>query len=375
MSGAPRIAIAGAGIGGLTLAGLLAARGFAATVYEQASAFERVGTGIQMGPNAVRILRALGIETNVRTRAATPRHWRNRDGETGELLNELPLGQDAEQHFGAPYLLLHRGDLHDALCSTVPAKQIQTGRQLIEAQNDEDQVRLLFADGSVETADVLVAADGLRSCIRAQLFAQQPPVYTGRVAFRSVFSTDEIRDLNLDDNTKWWGKDRHIVIYYLNNRRDEIYFTTSVPDPDWTDESWSAMGKPDEVREALQDFHPNVRSVLDACPQVHKWAIADRPPLTDWSVGRIVLLGDACHPMTPYMAQGAAQAMEDAMILARSFEALGFDDLEAVAGTYQRTREARASEIQTLSHQNLWMRSPTDAEWLYGYDAASAPLL
>jgi len=371
----PRIAIVGAGIGGLTLAGLMEKRAFNVTVYEQAPAFERVGTGIQMGPNAVRVLRHLGIEAEVRDCAAIPRHWRNRDGTTGELLNELQLGAAAEHHFGAPYLLLHRGDLHDALRRAVPADRIRTGRTLISTQRLGDRVRLIFADGIVEEADVLVAADGLRSRVRAQLFAELPPVYTGRVAFRSVFPAERLGGLELDDNTKWWGEDRHIVIYYLNARRDEIYFTTSVPDPQWTDESWSALGDPDEVRAALDGFHPHVSQVLAACPEVHKWAIADRVPLPRWSEGRVILLGDACHPMTPYMAQGAAQAMEDAMVLARCFEAFGLDDLPHVATAYQRTREARASEIQALSHRNQWMRSATDADWLYGYDSSSAPLI
>ena len=240
--------------------------------------------------------------------------------------------------------------------------------------SEDNQVTLLFADGARETADVLVAADGLHSVVRSQFFATMPPIYTGRVAFRAVFSSNLIKGLELDDNTKWWGDDRHIVIYYLNKRRDEIYFTTSVPDPNWTDESWSALGRPNEVREALDTFHPHVCQVLEACPQVHKWAIADRPPLPRWGYHRVILLGDACHPMTPYMAQGAAQAMEDAAILTRCFQTYGVQNSDQVTTAYQATRETRVREIHAQSHANRWMRSAKDANWLYGYDPFNAPL-
>ena len=170
-------------------------------------------------------------------------------------------------------------------------------------------------------------------------------------------------------------------MYYLDERRGEVYFTTSVPDADWRDDSWSSMGDLDELRASFEGFHPHVRQVLAACPHTHKWAIADRAPLARWHDGPVVLLGDACHPMTPYMAQGAAQALEDAMILARCLDAhdlLACWDRSALGDAYARyqcTRQARASEIQALSHGNQWMREKTDSDWLYRYDATGAELL
>lgn len=369
-----RIAVLGAGMGGLTMAALLARDGARVTVYEQASQFSRVGAGIQMGPNAVRVLRDLGLEAAVREMAFQPACWRNRAWDTGQISNELPLGQQAEQRHGAPYLLMHRADLHTALLSCVPERLLRLGKQLVAVDQDNAGVNLRFADGSSATADVLIASDGLSSLVRRSVFGADRPRYTGRVAYRAVFPAERLGGLVLDDYAKWWGVDRHIVIYYLNRRRDELYFTTSVPDDDWTSESWSASGRMEAVRAAFAGFHEHVERVLAACPAAHKWAIADRDPMPEWSQGRIILMGDACHPMTPYMAQGAAQAMEDAMIMARALRACGFADVPAVWASYQATRHERASTVQRLSHGNQWMRERTDSDWLYQYDATTAPL-
>ena len=170
---------------------------------------------------------------------------------------------------------------------------------------------------------------------------------------------------------------RHIVIYYTRADRSEIYFVTSVPEPaEWlTRESWSAKGDVKDLRAAYEGFHPDVRAVLQACPDCHKWAILERDPLPKWSDGRVALLGDACHPMTPYMAQGAATAIEDAAILARCLEDVEGDDIEGAFRRYEATRKARTSRIQAISSANTWMHGgDDDTSWLYGYDAWSVPL-
>jgi salicylate hydroxylase/6-hydroxynicotinate 3-monooxygenase len=172
--------------------------------------------------------------------------------------------------------------------------------------------------------------------------------------------------------TKWWGIDRHIVIYYTKADRSEIYFVTSVPEPaEWmTRESWSAKGDVDQLRAEYERFHPEVRAVLNACPDCHKWAILEREPLPRWSEGRVVLLGDACHPMTPHMAQGAATSIEDAAILARCLDAASADGMEAALERYEAHRKPRTSRIQAISSANTWMqKGEQDTSWLYGYDA------
>jgi salicylate hydroxylase/6-hydroxynicotinate 3-monooxygenase len=175
--------------------------------------------------------------------------------------------------------------------------------------------------------------------------------------------------------TKWWGIDRHIVIYYTRRDRSEIYLITSVPEPaDWlTPESWSVKGDVAALRAAYEGFHPDVRAVVEACPDCHKWAILEREPLSRWSDGRVVLLGDACHPMTPYMAQGAATAMEDAAVLARALAE--FDDIGTALQRYELHRKPRTARIQAISSANTWMKGGNeDTSWLYGYDAWNAPL-
>ena len=375
MAAKPKIAILGAGMGGLASAAILNQMGADVCVYEQAPAFARVGAGIQMSPNAVRVLRTLGLEERIRRIAFQPQHWRNRRWDTGEMQFELELGAQAEEKYGAPYLLLHRADLHEALLSRVPENLIAHSKKLTDVEQKNGSIFLKFADGSNASADILIAADGINSRVRQIYFPAQQPRLSGRVAYRTVFPAALIQKPVLDDNTKWWGEDRHIVIYYVNSSRNEIYFTTSVPDADWTKESWSATGDLGELRSAFDGFHDDVTRVLAACPQVHKWAIADRDPMPEWSNGQTILLGDSCHPMTPYMAQGAAQSLEDAVVLARCLELYRFDDIKAAFSTYQETRHARTSKIQLTSHRNTWMRKNTDGGEVYNYDAETTPLL
>lgn len=372
--GAPSIAVVGAGIGGLTLAACLLRIGVRVTIYEQAQGFSRVGAGIQMGPNAMRILARLGLRERLEPLAFSPPELANREWDSGELTFALPM-QDAEATYGAPYFLLHRGDLHEALATLVPDDMIRLDHKLDHIDQSADRVRMDFENGRTETADLVVAADGVHSPIRRALFSSEAATFTGRVAYRTVFPVELIAERRRPDlsSTKWWGTDRHIVIYFVSGGR-EIYFTTSVPDQGWTIESWSREGSVDELREAFQGFHPEVTAVLDACPSVHKWAIYDREPLPTWHIGRVALLGDACHPMTPYMAQGAATAMEDAVVLTRCLEHFGPDRADTALATYEAARKPRTSQIQAESRTNRWLYRSQDPHWVYDYDAWTAPL-
>ncbi len=316
----PSIAIVGAGLGGMAAAATLRAIGADVRVYEQAGRFARIGAGIQMLPNSMKVLRRLGLEERLRGFAFAPRSHLNREWDSGEIRAELPM---PEELYGAPYLCMHRGDLHDALASLAPPEIVQLGK-LVGLEERADEVELAFADGTRARADAVVAADGVHSSVREILFGPEKPLNRGRVAYRAVYPAARLggRDIG-PSRTKWWGTDRHIVIYYTTRRRDEIYFVTSQPEPlGWmTRESWSASGDVQELCAAFEGFHEDVRAVLEACPDCHKWAILERDPLPSWGNGRVVLLGDACHPMTPYMAQGAATAIEDAAVLARCLDA------------------------------------------------------
>jgi 6-hydroxynicotinate 3-monooxygenase len=367
-----RIAIIGAGIGGLALAGFLARRGVALTVYEQAREFRRLGAGIQMSPNAVRVLRALGLEPRLRALAFQPRSWSNRVADTGAPLFDLTFGAEAEARYGAPYLLMHRGDLHEALLSTVPANLIAFGKTLVGIERRGGAFRLRFGDGSDAVADAVIGADGVHSTVRQCLLGPEKPRFTGRVAHRTVFPSSLMSGYLVDTCTKWWGPDRHIVIYPVNPRRDETYFVTSVPEPDWDVESWSTEGDMAEVRAAFAGFHGEVQRVIAHCPTVHKWALFERDPLPRWRDGAVALLGDACHPMTPYMAQGAATALEDAAMILRSLEASA--DADEAFARYEATRIERTSRIQLTSRQNTWGKQAVDPGWVYGYDVWDTPL-
>jgi len=371
------IAIVGAGIGGLAAASLLLKRGFHVTVYEQATRFARVGAGIQQSPNVMKVHRGLGIEPRLRDIAFAPRSSLNRDALTGATTNEYPLGKDAEDRYGAPFLAMHRGDLHAALADLVPAEHIHLGRKLKSIDQDGSQVSLTFEDGERVKADVVIGADGVHSLIRDHVAGQENPRFTGRIAYRTTFPTSRLKNVDIGmSRTKWWGPDRHIVIYHTTARRDEVYFVTSTPEKaDWiTKESWSIKGDLTELQEAFKDFHPDVRAVLAAAPEVYKWGIFERDPLPHWTLGRITLLGDSCHPMTPYMASGAAMALEDAVLLARCLEGATASSIETALHTYEANRKPRASAVQSGSSANTWMRNATDPGWLYGYDAWTVPI-
>jgi len=374
------VAVVGAGIGGLALASCLRRFGMEAHLYEQAKGFARIGAGLQMTPNAMKVLRGLGLEEQLRAAAFLPERAFNRDHDSGAISNELTLGATSEQRFGAPYLLMHRGDLHRALEGLIPDSIVDLGRKLARYEQDPEGVTLHFGDGSATRADIAIAADGVHSVAREQMLGAENPRFTGKVAYRTTFPAALLRGgPPIAGRTKWWGPDRHIVIYPITRNADEIYFVTSQPEgAEWmTPESWSAKGDLNELRKAFAAFHPEVQTVLAACPEVYKWALLEREPLATWVDGRVALLGDACHPMTPYMAQGAASALEDAVILARVLaeaDAGSHASLNTALRRYEALRKPRASAIQGTSRNNTWMRDATDPTWVYGHDAWSEPL-
>ena len=374
MAGALSIAIVGAGIGGLASAAALRRAGIAVTVYEQAAQFTRLGAGIQIGCNAMKVLRELGLEAKLRRQSFYPRSWNNRDWRTGEVKFDMVFGEAAERKFGAPYLLAHRGDLHAALASAVPEECIRLGHRLVGLDQTSDGVRLSFAGGATAVADAVIGADGVHSAVKDILFGASPLNFTGRIAYRTTFPAARLNGHTIDDCTKWWGEDRHIVIYYVKPDRSEVYFVTSQPESDFRIESWSAKGDVRELRKAFEGFDRQVENVLAACPDVHKWALVDRESLDRWTDGNVTLLGDACHPMTPYMAQGAAMAIEDAAVLSRCLDGVDRDGAANAFRRFEASRKDRTTRIQQTSRTNTWLKDKTDTDWVYAYDAWTVPL-
>lgn len=368
------VAIIGAGMGGLAAAAALRLKGIDVTVYEQARQFARVGAGIQIGCNAMHVLRGLGLEARLRAQTFYPRSWNNRDWRTGEVMFDMIFGPAAEAKYGAPYLLAHRGDLHEALASIVPAEVTRLDHRLVGVEAASGGVRLAFANGASAEADAVIGADGVHSALKKILFGEDALNVTGRIAYRTTYPAKLLEGFEMDECAKWWGEDRHIVMYYVKPDRSEVYFVTSQPEPEFGLESWSAEGDVDVLRAAFEGFHPTVQRVLAACPSVHKRVLVDREPLERWGDGRAVLLGDAAHPMTPYMAQGAAMAIEDAAVLSRCLDGIEPDGVAAALGRYEATRTERTARMQLTSRQNAWGKGATETDWVYGYNAWTAPL-
>ena len=368
------VAIVGAGMGGLATAAALRRVGIEVTVYEQAQQFARIGAGIQIGCNAMRVLRELGLESRLRQQSFYPRSWNNRDWRTGEVKFDMIFGETAERRFGAPYLLAHRGDLHAALASIVPDDCIRLDHRLVGLDESAGGVRLTFTDGATAVADAVVGADGVHSIVRDILFGVSKANFTGRIAYRTTYPAALLGGRGIGDCTKWWGEDRHIVIYYVKPDRSEVYFVTSQPEPDFRVESWSAKGDVGELRSGFTGFDSEVEHVLAACPDVHKWAIFDREALDQWVDGNVTLLGDACHPMTPYMAQGAAMAIEDAAVLSRCLEGVDASGVADALRRFEATRKERTTRVQETSRANRWLKEKTDTDWVYAYDAWTVPL-
>ena len=364
------VAVCGGGIGGLATAIALRKFGLDVTVYEQTRQFARVGADINLTPNAVRALDGLGIGPAIRESAARPQFRISRTWDTGAETSRLPMGDSAEQQYGAPQLTMHRGDLMTALENRLPSGVVEMGRRVSGVADG----RIEFTDGSTASADVIVGADGIHSAVRTALLGREQPTFTGVVAFRAVVPTERVGELpNLDCFTKWWGPNpsTQIVTFPLNQGKDIFVFATCGQE-EWTEESWTTPGSVTELRELYRDFHPEARALLDACDDVLKSALYVRDPLASWTDGRAVLLGDAAHPMMPFMAQGAGMAIEDAVVLSRSLSL--FDDPAVALQTYQETRLQRTSRIQRGSRSNEWLKVAGNGDWVYEYDAWHVPL-
>ena len=369
-----RVAVIGAGLGGMTVAGLLQRCGFSVKVYEQASAFSRIGAGIHLSSNVMIVMRHLGIEKTLSEIALHPDAFVSRQWDTGEILFELPFDPASEARYGAAYINVHRGDLHSVLELALMQGTITFGKQLSHIDNSGSAVRLFFEDGDQGEADLVVGADGLNSKVRDHLLGPQKPRYTGHIAHRAIFPTTRLNGLPIRACTKWWGLGNHILVYYMTQTREEIYIVTSAPQPEWTSNAAFVSCDRDELIATFDGYHAELRQVVKAATEITKWPIFDREPVEQWSGDRIVLLGDACHAMRPYMAAGAAMAIEDAGILARCIAEVGSDDAGESFAWYEANRKPRVRKVQQISMVNTWLRTPIDPEWFFSYDACVVPL-
>lgn len=365
------IAVVGAGLGGAAAAALLQSAGFNAVIFEQAPNFSRLGAGIHVGPNVMKIFERIGIASRVARLGSHPDFWFSRHGKTGDYMSRIPLGTFAREAYGAPYITIHRGDLHELQMSVLKPGSVQFGKRLVGVSQGRSKTDLLFEDGTRASADVVIGADGINSKIRECLLGAERPNYSGWVAHRSLIRAEKLAKygLEFEDCVKWWADDRHMMVYYTTADRNEYYFVTGVPEAEWTSPEGFVSSSREEMFAAFAGWDPVVQALIDASDDITKWPLLNRNPLPLWSQGRLVLLGDACHPMKPHMAQGAAMAIEDAAILTRCFSEVGLDDLRLTFAVYEQTRRERASRVQFVSNANTFLKGQEDPAWVYAYDA------
>lgn len=368
----PRIAVIGAGIGGTAVAALLQRIGYRVSVHEQYERFTPAGGGIHLSPNSMRVLRHLDVHRHVLLRGQEPSAFLNRDAASGDVLYALSLGENAHRRFGAPFVAVRRGEMHEALMSAVVRGSVRWGKRLAGIDWRGETIVLAFDDGTRSDADVVIAADGLRSRVRGVLCGNERPVFSGQVAFRGWYPREGLEGLVVDDLTKWWDTDTFVLSYWLDRARQDFYFAAMMPQPVWPCEASSMPANLDEMRGAFAHFHPDVQRMLAGAPpgSVAKWALFERPPRFEFGTNRVLLIGDACHPMRPFMSQGAAMALEDAVILTRAL--LGVDDVERAFDTFALARRDRLTRVHCVSSANTFMRGETDPQWVFGYDALSA---
>lgn len=347
------VLISGGGIGGLTAALAFLKCGHRVTVFEQSPILDEVGAGLQISPNGMRVFEALGVGARVERDAFRPRAQELRYGKGGGLILSIPLRDASRARWGGEYLHVHRADLVEALAGALEDREpeaLQLGRRVVSYTQDAGSVAAHLEDGSAVTGDLLIGADGIHSPIRAQMIGPDKPRFTGNVAWRAVVPVSELgADAPPETACVWVGPRRHAVTYRL--RRGSLANLVAVVESKTPEsESWTATGAREQALKDFKRWSPVIRSIIEKAPVLNRWALFDRMPLERWSDGRVVLMGDACHPMLPFLAQGAVMAIEDAYVLAQLVTRT--EDLQGALQTYEVQRKPRTSRVQAGARSN-----------------------
>lgn len=347
-----RVAVVGAGIGGVAAALALARRGAEVVLFEQAAELGEVGAGLQIGPNGVAVLAALGLRPAVEARATRPEAVLLRDGLGGDAVARVPLGSACLRRYGRPYWQIHRADLLGVLVEAAreAGVDIRTGARVEALAETGAELRVKLAGGGAVAADAVIAADGVRSGIRGARFGGAAPQFAGAVAWRGLAPAERLpAGLLPEAASVFMGPGRHLVAYPL--RGGSVWNFVAVEErAAWAEEGWSRPADPAELRAAFAGWAPPVARLLAAVEETFLWGMFLHPPLPRWTRGRVALLGDACHPMTPFLAQGAVMALEDAWILAEALAEAA--DIPAGLAAYAARRQARAARVQAAAARN-----------------------
>ena len=340
--------IAGAGIGGLAAALALNQAGFEVELFERSGSLGEVGAGVQVSPNGARVLHALGLAPALEAVAFRPQAVELRLYRSGLTVARTPLGAEIERRYGFPYYHLHRADLHGVLEAAVRERcgegAMHLGREVEGFQQQDGEVELVFSDGGRARGDVAIGGDGIHSRVRAAMLGPENPQFTGHVAWRGLVPAERLHHAGVRPVvTSWMAPHSHAVTYFV--RRGELVNFVGVTEHEaWRGESWTERGDKADLLRDFRGWHPTVRAIVEAIDEPYRWALFVRRPLPKWSEGRVTLLGDACHPMLPYMAQGAVMSIEDGYVLAQYLK-LRPGDIPAALAAYETLRAPRTAKV------------------------------
>jgi salicylate hydroxylase len=353
--GVEKVIVAGAGLGGLTVAGCLLKAGYDVEVYEQAPVLGEVGAGIQVSANSMHVMNHLGIGDDISSKSVRPEGYVFRLFDTGEIISQFALSEEHERLHKAPYNQVHRADLHELIASVVLAQKpdaIHLNKRVTGFTESDDGVELHFDDGTSAQGDVLVGADGVKSVIREQICGAIPATYTGDSAWRLTVPREKLPDGFMGEvMSVWMGPGKHAVSYWIRNG-EILNFVGAVETPKAEEESWTAKFPWEELNADFEGWNDDIHTVLDlvdhdAC---YRWAMYTRPPVENWSTSRATILGDAAHATLPYLAQGAAMAIEDGAVLARALKQE--DNVADALKLYERNRMERTQRVVDTSFAN-----------------------
>lgn len=392
-----RVAIVGGGIGGVALARSLDRLGIAYHLFERARAFGEIGAGVQVTPNAVKVLKALGLGPALAATGFLPEAMVGWNWQTGEALFRTPLKEVCPRVFGAEFYHAHRADLHAMLARDIDPAKVTYGAICTGLRHAGDRTVVSFADGQTYEADLVVGADGVRSAIRTALWGEEPASYTGYMCWRALVDVEQPLPFVAPASSFWMGPKGHVVTYYVKGGRMVNIVAVSETDS-WVEESWTVKSSKDELLGAFAGWHENLTALFARTDpdQIFKWGLFDRDPMERWSKGRATLLGDAAHPMLPFLSQGAAMAIEDAYVLAEALASFGPDHLGPALDAYEAERLPRTARVQLEARERgrtYHLSSDEDlaardrafrqeqerdpnavgikAEWVYRYDATT----